>query len=155
MTKRAKNISLLIQSFVFIILLGTGMILMSYSLEPNELLVFEIAQTKWLAIHHLCAVLSVLLIAMHLWERRMWIKNVMFSKAKKSLKQRKIKRNAVALILFYFLSLSTGMTSWLWLENCEICLGIHDKSGLIVIAIIGFHLIRNTYLRSKYFQFKK
>lgn len=123
----------------FILLLGTGVILLKYHTgTPPELTVMGCDAYFWFAFHKLTSVISILLISLHLFVKTDWVKNLFLFKLKGGFKT----SNIILFLVFIFCSL-TALCSWLIFEGAEISgllKGIHNKLGLLLIVMFVVHL---------------
>jgi len=107
----------------------------------------------WMNVHNIAGVFTIILIAYHVAMRWEWIDNVILRKKKMTLTKDMIgrRRNNTWFLVFFSLSFSTGFLSWIMGGDCEYCLEIHDKLGLILVLIFLMHFYkhRKTFSRKK------
>ncbi|PKQ64500.1 hypothetical protein BZG02_06750 [Labilibaculum filiforme] len=142
MSKSANKIRFTIYAIAFIpfiLLLATGVILLKYHTgAPLESTVMGWNAHYWFSFHKLTAVLSILLILLHLFVKTDWVKNLLLSKLKARFKA----SNIILFIVFIICSL-TALCSWLIFDGAniaELLRGIHNKLGLLLIVMFVIHL---------------
>jgi uncharacterized membrane protein SirB2 len=135
------------------LMIVSGLIMMVNFQSGEETPILSLQKAQWLSIHHFVSIGFILLLGIHLLERKNWIQQNIFKKTKSSRKNTLLKRNSISLFLSFLTLLLTGYISWFSGEECMICIGIHDKVGLLFTGLIGFHLIRNKYFNKKHFKF--
>ena len=150
-----KNHYLLGLALAFLVLICSGLILWTQFHISESESVLGLEKSFWINLHAWSSVATLLFLVYHLIERWSWIKNFIFKIPQKQTRKIKLlKRNSIALSMFFFISLSSGYIAWLSDADCIFCEASHDKSGLILIILIGFHIIRNKYLNPRFFNFK-
>lgn len=146
MKKRAKRSTSIRNYYVdiatllpFLMLLFTGVIMLVYHTgKPYEEAIFNKDGNFWLNTHIAFAVISFLMIIVHLSLHLNWFKKLFSGK----LKNKYWIRNLILVILF----ISTMLTSvfpWLILDESEsttLLLGLHNKIGLLLIIFFAIHL---------------
>ena len=123
----------------FILLLGTGVVLLKYHTgSPLESTFMGCDAHFWFPFHKLTAVISTLLILLHLFVKTDWVRNLFLFKPKGGFKT----SNIILFIVFLFCSLS-ALSSWLIFDGddmAELLKGVHNKLGLLLIVMFVIHL---------------
>lgn len=125
---------------LFLILLSTGIIMLSYHAgKPYSEFILNKDGNFWLNTHIVNAMITFVMISIHLSLHLNWFKKLFSGKQK----NKYWIRNLILIIIF----LSTTLTSifpWLVLgesNTASMLLGIHNKLGLLLIAFFVIHLL--------------
>ena len=128
----------------FLLLLSTGIIMLIYHTgKPYSETTLSIDGGSWLNIHIFFAVITVVIISIHLYLHLNWFKKLFTGK----LKTKYWVRNLILVIIFSF----TFLTSFIPLlflsvsNTATMMLGIHNKLGLALIIFFVIHLL--TYFK--------
>jgi hypothetical protein len=126
--------------FPVLLLLFTGIIMLNYHTgTPVETTVIGLDGHDWMLFHRIVAVISSVLVAMHLIVRTDWLKRFFSFKLKG-----KFKTANILIFVFFFLAFLTSFLSWLVFPNTDIAQllrGIHNKLGLALIVLFIIHLV--------------
>lgn len=124
----------------FLMLLFTGIIMLVYHTgKPYSETIFNNDGDFWLNIHKVFAVVTVMMIAVHLSFHLNWFKKLFSGKQK----NKYWIRNLILVILFFLVAL-TSFLPWLILDESNtssMMLGVHNKIGLLLIVFFIIHLI--------------
>lgn len=123
----------------FILLLATGVILLKYHTGalPESMIMGQDAHF-WFPFHRVTAVITTLLILLHLFVKTDWVKNLFLFKLKGRFKA----ANIILFVVFLLCSL-TALNSWLIFDGTDIAenlRGIHNKLGLLLIIMFAIHI---------------
>lgn len=140
LSKTTKNYYIDITAFLpFLLLLITGIIMLVYHTgKPYSETILNLNRAIWLNIHISFAVISFVLITIHLSFHLNWFKKLFSGKRK----NKHWIKNLTLLILF-FLATITAVFPWLILDENEtsnLLLGLHNKIGLLIIIFFIIHL---------------
>lgn len=123
----------------FMLLLGTGVIMLSYHTgAPKETVLLGQDGYFWLAFHKLCTIISTPILLLHLFVKTNWVKNFFLFKL-----NGKFKRSNIVLFVSFSFCLFTAIGSWLIFPNTEIATllrGLHNKVGILLLIAFGIHL---------------
>lgn len=124
----------------FLLLLFTGIIMLIYHTgKPYTETTLSYDGNFWLNTHIVIAVISFVLITIHLSLHLSWFKKLFSGK----LKNKYWVRNLILVIVFS-LTLLTSSIPWIILEESDtetLLLGVHNKLGLLLIIFFGIHLL--------------
>lgn len=124
----------------FLILLFTGIIMLMYHTgKPYSETTLGIDGDFWLDAHKVFAVISFVMITIHLSLHLNWFKKLFTGK----LKNKYWTRNLIMVIVFS-LTFLTSSIPWLILNESNtatLMLGIHNKLGLLLIIFFFIHLL--------------
>ncbi len=124
----------------FILLLGTGAIMLKYHTgAPNESIFMGLNGYEWLSFHKFVSVITAPLILLHLFVKTDWVKRLFLFKVKG-----RFKKSNIILFVVFFLCLITATGSWLIFDGTDIAgslRGVHNKFGLLLIVMFGIHLL--------------
>lgn len=137
--KSRKNYYVDITAFVpFLMLLFTGIIMLMYHTGiPKSETILSRNGEYWLNTHIVFAVISFLMIVVHLSLHLNWFQRLFTAK-----RNEYWLRNLILVILF----LATSLTSFIplildELKSANIVLGIHNKLGLLLVMFFLIHLL--------------
>lgn len=123
----------------FFILIITGIIMLSYHTgTPYSDTFLNKDGNFWLYTHKFFAVVSLVIIALHLSLHLNWFKKLLSGNQK----NKYWIRNLILVILFLLVTL-TSVLPWLILEESDtasLLLGVHNKIGLLLIVFFVIHL---------------
>jgi hypothetical protein len=123
----------------FILLLGTGAIMLNYHTgTPSESVFIGLNGYDWLSIHKAICVIVTPLILLHLFVKTDWVKRLFVFEVKG-----KFKKSNILIFVVFFLCLLTAVGSWLIFNDTDIASnlrGIHNKFGLLLIVMFGIHV---------------
>jgi len=126
-----------------LILIFTGIIMLAYHAgQPYSEKILGLDGHIWLALHVWSAVLSFLIILLHLFLHATWFKKLFTGQ----LKNKHWIKNLLLVVLFLLASI-TAFLPWLFLGESGTAskmLGIHNKIGLLMIIFIIIHLFNYT-----------
>lgn len=125
----------------FIMLIITGLIMLAYHTEkPYTELILSKDGGFWLNTHIVFAVITFVIIIIHLSLHINWLSKLVSGK----LKNKYWVGNLILLILFLLTTIASALP-WLFLDESTIStflLGVHNKLGLLLIAFFLIHLFR-------------
>lgn len=150
----SNKIIILLSTLAAFLVMATSGLVMFFIFQESSLNYFlGMKKTGWMNIHNISGIFALILIAYHIAMRWEWIENVILRKKKMQLNNEMIgrRRNNTWFLLFFSLSFSTGFFSWIMGSDCEYCLQIHDKLGIILILIFLMHFYkhRKSFSRKK------
>lgn len=93
----------------------------------------------WINAHIVFAVVSIVVIAVHLILHLSWFKKLFSGKLKN-----KFRIKNLILVIIFLLATITSLIPWLFMDNSkeeDLLLGIHNKLGLILIIFFIIHII--------------
>ncbi len=128
----------------FIMLLFTGIVLLMYhSGKPIGENTLGHDGSFWLNIHIVCAVISLVMIGVHLSLHLSWFKKLFTGQLKNKYKI----RNLVLVVLFLLTTITAVVPMFISEESnaAAVMLGLHNKIGLLLIIFFVIHLL--TYFR--------
>lgn len=135
-----------------VILLGTGVIMLKYHTgAPAESLFWGQNGHFWHTFHQVIAIITTLLILLHLFVKTKWVNNLLKFKVKG-----RFKLSNTILFVVFSLCMLTAYGSWLIFDDPDISailVGIHNKIGLLLIIMFGIHIWN--YRKQIINQFKK
>ena len=122
-----------------ILLLGTGLILLKYHAGASvDSLVLGQDGHFWHSFHTLVAIISTLMVVLHLFVKTNWMRNLLTFKLKG-----RFKVANVLLFVIFLLCSCTAFSSWLIFGNADISVllrGLHNKFGLLLIVLFLIHI---------------
>ena len=141
MTKSKRNYYVDIATLLpFLLLLFTGIIMLIYHTgKPYSETTLGLDGDSWLNIHIVFAVISLVMISIHLYLHLNWFKKLFTGQ----LKNKYWLRNLMLVVVFS-LTFLTSLIPWLFLEESNtatMMLGIHNKLGLLLIVFFVIHLL--------------
>ncbi|NPD47682.1 MULTISPECIES: DUF4405 domain-containing protein [unclassified Lentimicrobium] len=124
----------------FLMLLFTGIIMLIYHTgKPYPETSLGLDGESWLKIHVVSAIISFVLVGIHLSLHLTWFKKLFSGQ----LKNKYWVRNLILVIVFLF-TLLTSFIPLLFLgesDAAKMMLGIHNKLGLLLIVFFFIHLL--------------
>lgn len=141
----SKLIILFSTLIAFLVLSISGLVLFFMFQETSLNYFLGMKKVGWMNVHNIAGVFTVILIAYHVAMRWTWIENIILRKQKMTLSKEVIgrRRNNTWFLLFFSLTLSTGFLSWIMGGDCDYCLDIHDKLGLVLVLIFLMHFYKH------------
>jgi magnesium-transporting ATPase (P-type) len=137
---RKKYLVDILALFPFLILLFTGIVMLIYHTgKTYSETTFGINGNLWLNIHIVFAVISFVMITLHLSLHLNWFKKLFSGK----LKNKYWIRNLILVFLFLF-AILTSFIPLLFLSESNTAttmLGIHNKLGLLMIIFFVIHIL--------------
>jgi len=125
----------------FLLLLITGVVMLAYhNGTSNNVEIISLNGFQWINIHKVLTVIATPLVIIHLVLHADWVKKLFTM----NLKKRKYKGLNIALFITFLLCMFTALFSWLVFGSSsagEALRGIHNKFGLLLIALFVFHII--------------
>ena len=148
------NKTILFTTLIAFLVMAISGLVMFFMFQESSLNYFlGMKKAGWMNVHNIAGVFTVILIAYHVAMRWGWIENIILRKKKIKLSKEMIgrRRNNTWFLLFFSLSFSTGFLSWIMGSDCEYCLEIHDKLGvvLVLIFLVHFYKHRSSFSRKK------
>jgi len=123
----------------FVLLILTGLIMLKYHTGAAvESLYLGQDGHFWLSFHKAIALITTLLILLHLFVKTNWVKNLLQFQVKGG-----FKISNILLFVVFSLCMLTAMSSWLLFDDSTISTllrGIHNKIGLLLIILFGIHI---------------
>lgn len=124
----------------FLMLVCSGIIMLMYhSGKPYSEATLSLDGNFWLNTHIVLALITLVMITIHLSLHLNWFEKLFTSK----LKNKYWIRNLILVVLFLSTSL-TSVVPWLFLDEsntASMMLGIHNKIGLLLIVFFVIHLL--------------
>ena len=122
-----------------LLLLGSGIVMLNYHTgAPVESTVLGFDGHAWMLFHRVVAVISSVLILLHLSIKTDWLKRLFTFNIKG-----KFKVSNILIFVFFLLSFLTAFLSWLVFPDtnvAQLLRGIHNKLGLVLIVLFLLHL---------------
>lgn len=123
----------------FLMILFTGVIMLMYHAgKPYTETIFSKDRAFWLNVHILFAVITFVMVSIHLSLHLNWFKKLFSGKQK----NKYWIKNLILVILFFCVTL-TAVFPWLILKESNLSslmLGLHNKIGLLLIVFFVIHL---------------
>ena len=150
----SNKIIILFSTLIAFLVMAISGLIMFFMFQESSLNYFlGMKKAGWMNVHNIAGVFTVILIAYHVALRWEWIENVILRKKKMTLNKEMIgrRRNNTWFLLFFSLTFSTGFLSWIMSGDCEYCLEIHDKLGIVLFLIFLMHFYkhRKSFARKK------
>lgn len=142
----SNKIIILLSTLVAFLVMAISGLVMFFMFQESSLNYFlGMKKAGWMNVHNISGVFAVILIAYHVAIRWVWIENVILRKKKMTLSKEMIgrRRNNTWFLLFFSLTFSTGFLSWIMGGDCEYCLEIHDKLGVVLFLIFLVHFYKH------------
>ncbi len=146
-----KKFFLLVNLISFLILGGSGLVMFFAFQDSVFHKTLGMNQQEWLSIHTMFASVTVVSIFYHVAERWHWVEQVILRKSKAPVTSEiKSKRRINTwLIIIFSLTATTGFINWILDGDCEACVYIHNKFGLVLWLVILVHLYKHRYILKK------
>jgi hypothetical protein len=140
-SKSRKNYYVDIAMFLpFVMMLITGVIMLGYHAgKQYSETTLGIDGNFWLKAHIVSAIISLVMLAIHLSLHISWFKKLFSGKQK----NKYWVRNLILVIIFSLVTM-TSLVPWLIMGESDassLMLGLHNKLGLLLIVILGIHLL--------------
>lgn len=121
-----------------LLLIFSGVVMLKYhSGSPYSSTFLELDGNAWLTFHKVVSLITIPLIALHLFVKTNWVKNLLKFKTQRKF----MKTNLIFFIVFLLCSLS-ALVSWLLLDGTNAAAmlrGVHNKFGLLSIVLFIVH----------------
>lgn len=135
-----------------IALIASGLVMLKYHTgSPAESLIWGLDGHFWHSFHQVTAIITTILIILHLFVKTNWVNNLLRFKIKG-----RFKLSNTILFVVFTLCVLTAYGSWLIFADpkiSDLLLGIHNKIGLLLIVMFGIHIWN--YRKQIINQFKK
>ncbi len=140
-----KTLILLSTLIAFLVMAISGLVMFFIFQESSLNYFLGMKKAGWMNIHNISGIFAVVLIAYHVAMRWVWIEHVILRKKKMQLSKEMIgrRRNNTWFLLFFSLTFATGFLSWIMGGDCEYCLEIHDKLGVVLFLIFLVHFYKH------------
>lgn len=120
-----------------LLLIFSGIVMLKYHAGASYAsTVLELDGNAWLTFHKVVSLITIPLIALHLFVKTNWVKNLFKFKTQRKF----MKTNLIFFIVFLLCSI-TALVSWLLLDgtNAAMLRGVHNKLGLLSIVLFIVH----------------